>query len=121
MKDLFRLLESYFTGHAPDFHTVQVKVFGTDFDRSVWESIREIPRGTVRSYAEIALAIGRPRAFRAVAGACGRNMIPVVIPCHRVVRTDGSLGGWSGGGGAAIKEGLLAMEGLALKRGKVSK
>jgi len=115
---LLRELDRYFSGRPVDF-PVTLKVFGSDFDRSVWRAIAEIPRGSLRSYAFIASKIGRPRACRAVAGACARNVIPIVIPCHRVVRSDGSLGGWSGGGGLEVKEKLLTLEGVILKRGGV--
>jgi len=108
---LFSLLNNYFNGHAIDFQSLRLKLAGTPFDRDVWSALREIPYGEVRSYSAIARAMGRPRACRAVAGACGRNIIPIVIPCHRVLRSDGSTGGWSGGGGPRVKEGLLAIEG----------
>lgn len=70
---------------------------GTLFQHEVWRALRAIPRGETRSYAEIARGIDRPRAFRAVAQACGANPIPLVIPCHRVIASDGSLGGFSAG------------------------
>ena len=66
---------------------------GTAFQRQVWQALRDIPAGTTASYAEIAKRIGRPKAVRAVAQACGSNDIAVAIPCHRVVRTDGELSG----------------------------
>ncbi len=121
LKPLFSLFHSYFMGRPVDFNHLQVKVFGTDFERSVLSALREIPYGTSCSYAAIAAAIGRPRAFRAVANACAGNMIPIVIPCHRVVRSDGSPGGWSGGGGPKVKEGLLALEGLRFEKEKKSR
>jgi len=117
-KSLLRLLKNYFKGQTVDFHSLGIKVYGTPFDVSVWSALGEIPYGEVRSYSAIAGAIGRPRACRAVAGACGRNIIPIVIPCHRVLRSDGSMGGWSGGGGLPVKEGLLAIEGSAPGRDK---
>lgn len=118
LKPLFNLLKSYFNGQTLDFKSLRFKLSGTPFDRDVWSALRDIPYGEVRSYSAIARAIGRPRACRAVAGACGRNMIPIVIPCHRVLRSDGSMGGWSGGGGLRLKEGLLAIEGHGSVRAK---
>ncbi len=109
---LFTLLDQYFAGLAVDFSPIKVRPHGTAFDRAVWRALGEIPYGQTRSYAEVAEAIGGPRACRAVAGACARNMVPIVIPCHRVVRSDGTIGGWSGGGGVEIKKRLLGLEGL---------
>ena len=81
---------------------------GTAFQKSVWKAIATIPRGETRSYAWLAKKIGRPRAVRAVANACGANPLPVIIPCHRVIASDGSLGGFSGG--LDLKKRLLALE-----------
>ena len=82
---------------------------GTDFQRKVWSTLRKIPRGQTRSYAWLAQQVGKPKATRAVGAACGANPIPVVIPCHRVIASDGSLGGF--GGGLPIKRRLLQLEG----------
>ena len=76
---------------------------GTDFQKSVWEQLLAIPRGKTRTYKQIAEAIGHPSSYRAVANACGANPTPITIPCHRAVRSDGSLGGYSGEGGVATK------------------
>ncbi len=84
---------------------------GTEFQRAVWRALTEIPRGETRTYTEIAAAIGRPRAVRAVGSACGANPIPLLIPCHRVVGANG-LGGFSGG--LEWKKRLLAAEAAAL-------
>ena len=70
---------------------------GTPFQRKVWQLLRTIPRGQTRSYAWVAQKIGKPRAARAVGAACGANLIPILIPCHRVIASDGSLGGYSSG------------------------
>ncbi|MBA58766.1 MAG: 6-O-methylguanine DNA methyltransferase [Gammaproteobacteria bacterium] len=83
---------------------------GTVFQNKVWEEIKKIPWGVTRSYKEIAVSIGHPKASRAVANACGRNPTPVKIPCHRVIKTDGSLGGYSGKGGVITKRRLLEKE-----------
>jgi len=108
---LFALLESYFSAEPIDFNSLPVKLFGTAFDVRVWNAIGKIPYGDTANYAGIASLIGSPRACRAVANACGRNILPIVIPCHRVIRSDRRIGGWSGGGGQGVKEKLLAMEG----------
>ena len=84
---------------------------GTDFQKSVWEQLLAIPRGQTRTYKQIAEAIGRPKSSRAVANACGANPIPIAVPCHRAVRSDGSLGGYSGEGGVMTKVRLLREEG----------
>lgn len=81
---------------------------GTHFQRRVWRAIAAIPWGETRSYAWLARAAGRPRAVRAAANACGANPIPIVIPCHRVIASDGRLGGFSSG--LAMKRRLLALE-----------
>ncbi len=82
---------------------------GTDFQREVWNQLLTIPAGATRSYLDIARAIKRPKATRAVAQACGANPVAVVVPCHRVVMSDGSIGGYSGLPG--VKQALLATEG----------
>ncbi|KAL6740648.1 hypothetical protein Aduo_013988 [Ancylostoma duodenale] len=84
----------------------------SDFRKEVYNQLMRIPRGTTRSYAEIAKLMGRPTAYRAVAQACGANVLPVVIPCHRVVASDGSLGGFSSG--IETKRQLLKMESVEL-------
>lgn len=81
---------------------------GTPFQRQVWEAIREIPFGETRSYKDIARAVGRPAATRAVGRACGANPLPIIVPCHRVVGAGGKLGGYTGG--IHIKETLLQLE-----------
>ena len=91
---------------APD---LPIDVAGTAFQEAVWRELRRIPAGETRSYAEIAAAIGHPKAVRAVGSANGDNHVCVLIPCHRVIRSDGSLGGY--GGGIERKKILLAAEG----------
>ena len=83
---------------------------GTEFQIEVWEEISKIPYGETRTYKDLAIAIGKPKSFRAVANACGKNPYPPIIPCHRVVRTDGKLGGYSGKGGIKAKKKLLDQE-----------
>lgn len=87
---------------------------GTDFQKSVWKAMCAIPKGSVVTYTELAAKIGRPSAVRAVANACGKNPFAPEVPCHRVVRTDGGLGGYSGQGGIVTKRKLLKSEGVAI-------
>jgi O-6-methylguanine DNA methyltransferase len=82
----------------------------TEFQQLVWDQIDKIPYGETRTYKDIAIAIGKPKASRAVANACGKNPTPIVRPCHRVVCTDGSLGGYSAPGGAIEKKRLIDSE-----------
>ena len=83
---------------------------GTDFQKMVWAELKKIPFGEIRTYKEIAVAIGKPKAARAVANACGKNPYPIIIPCHRVVRSDGTIGGHTGDGGVEKKRQLLRQE-----------
>ena len=83
-------------------------VRATAFQWRVWEALRAIPYGETRSYSDVARAVGHPKAVRAVANACASNPVPIVIPCHRVIRSDGSLGGY--GGGVERKRALLTQE-----------
>ena len=88
---------------------------GTKFQLKVWNYLKKIPKGKVKSYLEVAKGIGKPKAFRAVANAVGKNPYPPLIPCHRVIRSDGSLGGYSGKGGIKEKRRLLFLEKANLK------
>lgn len=96
------------------FLEIKDKIFlnleGTTFQKKVWQELLKIPIGETRSYKEIANAIGNPKAARAVANACGKNPCPIKIPCHRAIRSDGSIGGYSGTGGATTKLKLLIEE-----------
>jgi AraC family transcriptional regulator of adaptative response/methylated-DNA-[protein]-cysteine methyltransferase len=93
-------------------HHLPIDVAGTAFQEAVWRELRKIPAGETRSYAQIAAAIGAPKAVRAVGSANGDNHVVVLIPCHRVIRSDGSLGGY--GGGLDRKRKLLAAEGHSI-------
>jgi methylated-DNA-[protein]-cysteine S-methyltransferase len=108
---LSRQLEEYFAGERREFD-LTLAPEGTPFERSVWDELRRIPFGETRSYGEIARAIGRPSASRAVGRANGANPIPIVVPCHRVIGADGSLTGF--GGGLEAKSRLLEIEGRRL-------
>tara|TARA_B100000902_G_scaffold276589_1_gene262365 strand:- start:1858 stop:2127 length:270 start_codon:yes stop_codon:yes gene_type:complete len=87
-----------------------MKLDGTDFQVSVWKELLKIPRGKTKTYKEIAVAIGKPNSSRAVANACAQNPYAPDVPCHRVVRSDGSLGGYSAEGGVERKRQLLEIE-----------
>ena len=91
-----------------------MKLIGTEFQLKVWAYLRKIPRGSVRTYSQVAKDIGKPLATRAVANAIGKNPYAPKIPCHRVIKSDGSLGGYSGKGGVKIKRFLLKKEGIKL-------
>ena len=86
------------------------KLKGTNFQIKVWKEIAKIPKGKTKSYKEIAIAIGRPKSSRAVANACGKNPYPIEIPCHRVIKSSGEIGGYSGKGGVKVKKILLSKE-----------
>lgn len=92
-------------------------IHGTEFQMKVWDAIRKIPYGSVMTYSQIAEKIGRPQAVRAVANACGRNPVPIIIPCHRVIRKSGDLGGY--GLGINVKKKLLDHEKFVRERGNI--
>ena len=85
---------------------------GTKFQKKVWGYLKTIRKGTVKTYKQVAIAINRPKSARAVANAVGKNPFAPKIPCHRVIRSDGSLGGYSGKGGVKTKKLLLKREGI---------
>ena len=89
-----------------------MKLEGTKFQIKVWNAISKIPKGRTQTYKEIAKLIGKPKASRAVANACGQNPYLIKIPCHRVIRSDGNIGGYSGKGGMREKKRLLKNEGV---------
>ena len=105
--DVVAQLEAYFAGDLDRFD-VNLAPEGTDFQRRVWGALREIPYGETRSYGQLAAAIGRPTASRAVGMANGRNPIAVIVPCHRVIGANGALTGF--GGGLHRKRALLELE-----------
>jgi methylated-DNA-[protein]-cysteine S-methyltransferase len=105
-----RQLEEYFAGTRRTF-TVKLDPSGTQFQNKVWNALRTIPFGETRSYGQIADQIGSRKAVRAVGAANGRNPIPIIVPCHRVIGADGTLTGFAGG--LALKARLLALEGAA--------
>ena len=95
-------------------HSLNKGFIGTKFQRKVWNYLKTIPIGKVKTYKQVAIGINRPKSARAVANACARNPYAPKIPCHRVIRTDGSLGGYSGKGGIKTKKKLLKIEGFQL-------
>jgi len=103
-------IQEYLAGDRTEFD-LPLDLRGTDFQRAVWRELRKIPFGDQRSYRDIAEAVGRPKAVRAVGAANGSNPVAIVVPCHRVVNADGKLGGY--GGGLPLKARLLAMESRA--------
>lgn len=102
----------YFDGKRTHF-TVAVRPFGTEFQQIVWRALLDIPYGTTISYRELARRVGRPKAVRAVGGANGANPVAIIIPCHRVIGSDGSLTGY--GGGLEMKRRLLDLERRAIR------
>jgi methylated-DNA-[protein]-cysteine S-methyltransferase len=109
-------LDEYFGGKRSTF-TLTVRPDGTLFQRQVWSALQTIPYGATITYKELAERIGNPAAVRAVGRANGTNPIPIIIPCHRVIGADGSLTGF--GGGLALKEALLRLEGADVAQLKV--
>ncbi|WNQ14146.1 methylated-DNA--[protein]-cysteine S-methyltransferase [Paenibacillus aurantius] len=103
-------LQQYFAGERTAFD-LPIQLYGSDFQVKVWRALTGIPYGETRSYKEIGEVIGAPKAVRAVGGANNRNPLPIVVPCHRVIGSNGAMVGY--GGGLAIKEQLLGLEGYA--------
>ncbi|MFM6982467.1 MAG: methylated-DNA--[protein]-cysteine S-methyltransferase [Microbacteriaceae bacterium] len=106
-----RQLQEYFRGERQAFD-LPVALSGTSFQSSVWSELQAIPYGAVRSYGEVGAATGRMTAGRAVGGAVGANPIPIIVPCHRVLASDGRITGYSGGNGIPTKVWLLDLEGI---------
>jgi len=106
-REAVQQLRAYFAGELEDFD-LRLAPEGTDFQKNVWHKLRGIPYGGTISYGELAKRVGNPKASRAVGAANGQNPIPIIIPCHRVIGSDGKLTGF--GGGLPIKEKLLALE-----------
>ena len=105
-----RFVEDRIEGKAMS-QNLPLHLHGTPFQVAVWKEMLRIPPGSTRSYGDLAKKIGKPKAFRAVAQACGANPIPIVVPCHRVIAAGGALGGYTGG--LARKLALLASEGVS--------
>jgi methylated-DNA-[protein]-cysteine S-methyltransferase len=101
-------VEEYFAGVRREF-TLPLDLRGTEFQKRCWQALLEIPYGRTCTYADVARAVGKPRAFRAVGLANNRNPVAIIVPCHRVIGSDGSLTGY--GGGLDVKQKLLSLEG----------
>jgi len=110
LPDLADALARYFSGQAVSFDIRLDDSAGTPFERGVWRACRRIPYGRQRTSRQLAHSARHPRAYRAVGSAMSRNPWPIVVPCHRVVRSDGGLGGYSAPGGLKLKRRLLDME-----------
>lgn len=108
VRPIVRQLEEYFAGKRTEF-TMPLDLRGTEFQRKCWKALLKIPYGKTRSYAQIARAVGCPQGFRAVGMANHDNPVPIIVPCHRVLASDGTLGGY--GGGLEMKRRLLELEG----------
>lgn len=104
----FDELERYFAGELREFTVPVAFTFGTPFQRAVWHALQQIPYGQTRTYAQIAQAVGQPKAVRAVGSANNRNPIPFIVPCHRVIGANGNLVGYAYG--VEMKRALLLME-----------
>jgi len=104
-----KLIDNYFEGRLDALNLIQVRQPGAQFSQKVWKVMRAIPVGMTISYAQLAKKAGSPAAFRAAGTACGNNLIAPIIPCHRIIKSDGTLGNY--GYGVAIKEKLLRLEG----------
>ena len=107
MRECLRQLDEYFEGRRKKFN-VPLQLEGTDFQKAVWRQLQKIPFGRTASYGDVARAVGSPKAFRAVGNANNKNPVPLIIPCHRVIGSDGKLVGF--GGGIWRKEWLLDHE-----------
>jgi methylated-DNA-[protein]-cysteine S-methyltransferase len=110
--DAARQLGAYFAGCLREFR-IPLDPQGTEFQRRVWRELERIPYGEIRSYSQVAGAIGAPQAVRAVGAANGANPIPIVVPCHRVIGSSGKLVGY--GGGLTLKRRLLTLEGARFR------
>jgi len=120
LRPLMNMLDGYFKGERLSEHIPLDWSGSTSFSQTVWQAAQSIPWGEVRTYQWISLYIKKPRALRAVGGALGRNPFPIVVPCHRVIRSDGTLGGVSAPTGIRLKRRMLELEGVHFdKEGKV--
>ena len=106
--------QNYCSLHRKKCKETGVFMKGTKFQLKVWNYLKSIPKGRVKTYKQVAIAINKPKSARAVANACAKNPYAPKIPCHRVIRSDGGLGGYSGFGGIKTKKKLLKKEGFIL-------
>jgi len=113
LEEAQKQLTAYFAGRLHSFD-LPLAPDGTDFQKTVWQAMCEIPMGKTATYKELATMAGSPKAFQSVGTACGLNPIPILIPCHRVLATGDKPGGYSGHGGLETKRALLKIEGVDL-------
>src|SRR3990167_2247835 len=111
-----RSLEKFLTGRNRKFEP-SLDLHGTPFQQAVWRALRRVPVGRTATYRDLAARAGFPRAVRAAANACGQNPVAIAVPCHRIIRSDGSLGGYSSG--LWRKKFLLKLEGMATKAARI--
>ena len=105
------LVKYYYEGNYVDLRSIKVDVDNkTDFSRAILKKLRQVRQGKVVTYAQLAEMAGRPKAGRAVGTVLAKNPVPLIIPCHRVIRSDGKMGGFSAAGGVLVKEKMLGME-----------
>lgn len=117
IKDLTQKVKAHMKGHSQDFSSVPLHVDGiSEFMRSVYQAAKKIPPGEVVTYGELAVRMGKSDAARAVGSALGKNPIPLIVPCHRVITSSGELGGFSAPGGLKTKAALLELEGVSLAK-----
>lgn len=115
IKQLIQKVKAHINSNLQDFSDIPANLKGcTDFQLSVYYTAQKIPAGKVTTYKELAKAIGKPKAARAVGNALGKNPIPLIIPCHRIIASSGKLGGFLAYGGLRMKKALLASEGVYL-------
>lgn len=114
LNDVVLELTRYFSGEIPHFDCPLDFAASTMFQKRVWQAARSIDYGQIRTYGWLAQTIGNPRAMRAVGAALGRNPFPIIIPCHRLIRRDGGMGGFSAARGIELKQKLLQLEGILL-------
>jgi methylated-DNA-[protein]-cysteine S-methyltransferase len=107
LENVIMQLDEYFMGKRREFD-VEVEMFGTPYMLKVWEELKKIPYGTTISYQELARRVGNEKGARSAGGACGKNSVMIIVPCHRVIGKDGSLVGF--GGGLGVKQKLLELE-----------
>ena len=112
LEEAHRQLDAYFNGTLQQFD-LPLRPQGTAFQKRLWTLLQQIPYGTIQTYGDLAKALGS--AARAVGGACGKNPLPIIIPCHRVISATGKLTGYTGGDGIDTKRALLRLEGYRLK------
>lgn len=111
IKKIAQRLKAHLSGKHDSFKDLEISIKGTEFQLSVYEEARKIPVGEYISYKELAIRVGKPKGARAVGNALGKNPIPLIVPCHRILTSSNCIGGFSADGGIKIKEQILKIEG----------